>query len=160
MNGVMMVLTLALKWVAARAVARRGGGYTCTSSAVRSPTGSLGETTNDRKNPCIQTVSPEHRQALRFHTESLPTGTAIPITREHLLSLLDSEPSSSTPALAPADRMLTAEDVAERLAVDVQTVRRRQRELGAVRIGRSIRFPERGIDRFVSRRALNRQGIS
>jgi excisionase family DNA binding protein len=110
-----------------------------------------------RKNPSTRAVTPEHRQGLRCHAESLPIGTAIPITREHLLALLDREASLHTDALSPPDRLLTAEEVAGRLAVDVQTVRRRQKQLGAVKIGRSVRFPERGVERFLGRRALNRQ---
>ena len=97
-------------------------------------------------------MSPEHRQALRLVAENLPAGTAIPVVREQLLALLDNEPTAQP--TSSVGRLLTAEQVASRLAVDVQTVRRRQKQLSAVKIGRSVRFREEGVARYLTRRVV------
>ena len=53
---------------------------------------------------------------------------------------------------------MTAAEVAEMLKVDEQTVRRRQRQLGAVRVGRAVRFPTAGVERYLARDTLKRSG--
>lgn len=97
-------------------------------------------------------MTAEYRQALRLLAETLPAGTAIPVLREQLLGLLNNE-TGARPS-GRAEPLLTADEVAERLAVDVQTVRRQQKQLGALKIGRSVRFQEQGVERFLTRRAL------
>jgi len=48
--------------------------------------------------------------------------------------------------------LLTPDDVARLLRVSKKAVYARGRELGAVRIGRRLRFPRKAVDRFVARR--------
>lgn len=102
-------------------------------------------------------MSPELRSALRTLTASLPSGAPVTITvpADQLLALLDTEPAPSTPA-APADRLLNVKEVAERLGVGPQWVFRNQRQLGAVKVGHSVRLPSAAIDRYVARRNVNR----
>jgi excisionase family DNA binding protein len=79
---------------------------------------------------------------------ALPAGAAVPVPREYLLVLLGevsmAEQAKETP-------LLTVDEVAQRLNVDKQTVRRRQKPLGAVKIGRSVRFTEAGITKYLDR---------
>lgn len=111
-----------------------------------------GESAHDRQAQ-YRPVTPEHRAGLRLVAEGLPAGTAVPVVREQLLTLLQSEPTETPDA--PETRLLTAEEVAKRLPVDVQTVRRRQKQLGAVKVGRAVRFSEQGVQRYLARRALS-----
>jgi predicted DNA-binding transcriptional regulator AlpA len=98
-------------------------------------------------------VSPELRQSLRLVAESLPAGTAIPIAREHLLALLDAGSTPSAPTQTVADsKLLKAEQVATLLGMDTLWVYRNKKSLGAVKIGRSLRFQPADIDRYVRRR--------
>ena len=104
-------------------------------------------------------MSPELRAGLRAIAEALPQGALVTVTvpREALLSLLGEEASS--PAAADAPRLLDVEEVAARLGVKKQFVYRHQQSLGAVRLGgRAIRFPERGVEKYLARRAVNRLG--
>lgn len=97
-------------------------------------------------------MTAEQRAALRIVAESLPAGTVIPVAREQLLELLGDVPTQSAPA---ATELLTVDQVAARLGVAPQTVRRRQRQLGAVKVGRSVRFPQPGVERYLSRHRLS-----
>jgi excisionase family DNA binding protein len=54
------------------------------------------------------------------------------------------------------DRYLTAEDVAERLQVDVSWVYRHKAQLGAVRLGMRLwRFSERELESYLAGRAVD-----
>jgi excisionase family DNA binding protein len=99
-------------------------------------------------------VTAEYWAALRLVAESLPTGAAVPVPREQLLAILGSEPTSRTPQVS--DALLQVEQVAERLGVGPQWVYRHQKALGAVRVGRALRFPPAAVARFVERRAVTR----
>jgi excisionase family DNA binding protein len=93
-------------------------------------------------------VSPEQRDAYRTVAETLPAGTPVPITREHLLSLL----GNPTPVQdEKAQSLLTVEEAANRLNVSEQMVRRLDKQLGTVRIGRAVRIPESGVTRYLVR---------
>jgi excisionase family DNA binding protein len=93
-------------------------------------------------------VSPVERDALRVVATSLPAGTAIPVTREHLLTLLGDAPVVKEEKAAP---LLTVAEVAQRLKVDKQTVYKQQKQLGAQKVGRAIRIPESGVARYLAR---------
>jgi excisionase family DNA binding protein len=104
-------------------------------------------------------VIAELRQALRLVTENLPPGTVVPVVREELLALLSGEPSPSTPPSAAAE-LLTVQQTAARLNCGTQFVYRNARSLGGIKMGRSVRFPSAGIDKYVARRSLSRMGSS
>jgi excisionase family DNA binding protein len=99
-------------------------------------------------------VTAEYRAALRLVAESLPAGAAVPVPREQLLTILGSDPISTTPQVPVA--LLQVEQVAERLGVGRQWVYRHQKALGAVRVGRALRFTPGAVARFVERRAVTR----
>lgn len=102
-------------------------------------------------------MTAEHRAALRLVTESLPAGTVVPVVREALLALLDTESAPSTPPSA-APELLTVEQVAARLHCGKQFVYRNARSLGGVKVGRSVRFPSAAVDKYVGRRSKSRMG--
>lgn len=54
-------------------------------------------------------------------------------------------PQASDPAM-----YLTAEEVAKRLHVSAKWVYAHQSELGVVRLGAAIRFPERALERYLT----------
>ncbi len=101
-------------------------------------------------------MSPDLRTGLRALAEALPTGTAVPVPRELLLELLDGAPTpapASNGAGAPAEHMLTAEEVAARLSTTERWVYDHADQLGGKRLSkRCLRFPESSIRRRVERR--------
>ena len=104
-------------------------------------------------------MSPDLRAGLRALAQALPQGAAVTVTvpREALLSLLGEEASS--PAAIDAPRLLDVDEVAARLGVKKQFVYRHQEVLGAIRLGgRAVRFPERGVEKYLARRSVNRLG--
>lgn len=103
-------------------------------------------------------MTAEHRAALRLVAESLPAGTAVPITREQLLQLLDTEPALDRSAPPAAAELLTVKQVAARLNCGKQFVYRNARSLGGVKTGRSVRFPSAAVDKYVARRSISRMG--
>jgi excisionase family DNA binding protein len=104
-------------------------------------------------------VTAEHRAALRLVAESLPAGTAVPIIREQLLQLLDTDPAPGRSTPPAAAELLTVKEVAARLNCGKQFVYRNARSLGAVKVGqRSVRFPSAAVDKYVGRRSLSRMG--
>jgi excisionase family DNA binding protein len=90
--------------------------------------------------------------------EAFPVGAPVTVTvpREALLAL----PGRATPSTAPTDspRLLDAKEVAAHLGVEKQFVYRNKQSLGAVRVGRAVRFPERAVEKYVARRTVNRLG--
>jgi excisionase family DNA binding protein len=78
----------------------------------------------------------------------------ITIPREALLALLDTAAPNPTPS--HTTRLLDADEVACRLGVEKQFVYRHKQTLGAVRVGRAVRFPERNVERYLARRAVAR----
>jgi excisionase family DNA binding protein len=101
-------------------------------------------------------VSPELRSGLQALAEALPTGAPLTITvpREALLALLAQEAPGAAPAESP--RLLDADEVATRLGVEKQFVYRHKKSLGAVHVGRAVRFPERHVERYLARRSVTR----
>jgi predicted DNA-binding transcriptional regulator AlpA len=102
-------------------------------------------------------VTAEYRAALRTVAEGLPAGTIVPTTREQILELLIDTDGGSSPPPTP-EQLLGAEEVRRRLGVGKQWVYRNARQLGAVKIGRALKFSERGLARFIQRRSLGRLG--
>jgi excisionase family DNA binding protein len=98
----------------------------------------------------------EHRAALRTVAEALPAGTAVPITREQLLQLLDTEPTPLRSTPSAAAELLRVKEVAARLNCGKQFVYRNARSLGGVKMGRSVRFPSAAVDKYIARRSLSR----
>ena len=87
---------------------------------------------------------------LRELAASLPPGTAVPVPREWLLELLA---SNSPPISKPAERMLTAEEVAPLLNTTLRWVYSHANQLGGKRLSRRcLRFPESAIRRRIERR--------
>jgi excisionase family DNA binding protein len=101
-------------------------------------------------------VSPELWAGLRALAEALPTGAPVTVTvpREALLALLAQEAPSAAPAESP--RLLDADEVATRLGVEKQFVYRHKKSLGAVHVGRAVRFPQRHVERYLARRSVTR----
>jgi excisionase family DNA binding protein len=102
-------------------------------------------------------VTAEHRAALRTVAEALPAGTVVPITREQLLTLLDTNPPPIT-APAKAERLLSVGEVSQRLGIGRQWVYRNGQQLGKVKIGRTVKFNERSVQRYIDRRSAGRLG--
>jgi excisionase family DNA binding protein len=95
----------------------------------------------------------EFRSALRLVAESLPAGSAIPVRREELLVLLaENGDAPSTPV--QSDRLLTAEEAAERLGMSKEWIYKKAARLPfTVRVGsRALRFSSTGIDKYQARR--------
>ena len=93
------------------------------------------------------------RSALRLVAESLPPGSAIPVLREELLTLLaEKGDAPSTPV--QSDRLLTAEQAAERLGMSKEWIYKKAARLPfTVRVGsRALRFSSTGIDKYQARR--------
>ena len=104
-------------------------------------------------------VTAEHRAALRAVAEPLPTGTILPLTREQVLTLLalsDTELPTSPAAGAANTHLLNAQEVATRLRVEKQWVYHHKKSLGAVKVGRALRFPPGAVDRYIARHSLSR----
>jgi excisionase family DNA binding protein len=80
----------------------------------------------------------------------------ITVPREALLSVLAEETSKASSADSP--RLLDANEVAARLGVEKQFIYRHKQSLGAVRVGRAVRFPERAVERYLARRSTTRLG--
>lgn len=101
-------------------------------------------------------MSPELRAGLTALAQALPAGAPVTITvpREALLALLDT--ATASPALDNTTRLLDAGEVASRLGVEKQFVYRHKQTLGAVCVGRAIRFPERNVERYLARRSIAR----
>jgi len=101
-------------------------------------------------------VSPELRSGLRAVAEALPACAPVTITvpREALLALLAQEASRPAPAESP--QLLDADEVATRLGVEKQFVYRHKKSLGAVHVGRAVRFPERHVERYLACRSVTR----
>lgn len=98
----------------------------------------------------------EHLAALRTVTEGLPVGGTITVTREQLLALFNTEPPTSAPPTA--GHLLAVDEVAARLNVGIQYVYRNKKSLGAVKVGRAVRFPSAAVERFIACRSLSRMG--
>jgi excisionase family DNA binding protein len=111
-------------------------------------------TNHDWQNPALHAVTAPalDRRALHTVVQALPSGTAIPILREHLLTLLEGGLGSIEEPTVSPHGLLTADQVAQRLAVGTQWVYRHKRELGAISAGRAIRFSEQGINKYLERR--------
>jgi hypothetical protein len=96
----------------------------------------------------------EQRSALRSYAEALPAGAVLPVPREWLMSLLDALLQTST---AAEPRLLTPEDIAQRLQVDIQWVYRRAKKWPFTRrLGRLLRFASVGLERWLARQAPDR----
>jgi excisionase family DNA binding protein len=80
----------------------------------------------------------------------------VTVPREALLSLLGEEDPKASPADSAG--LLDVVEVAARLGVERQFVYRHKQSLGAVRVGRAVRFPERAIERYLARRSTTRLG--
>ncbi len=80
----------------------------------------------------------------------------VTIPREALLALLGQEVQGAAPTDSP--RLLDADEVAARLGIEKQFVYRNKQSLGAVRVGRAVRFPERAVEKYLTRRSVNRLG--
>lgn len=102
-------------------------------------------------------MTAEQRAALRIVAESLPAGTVVPVLREQLLELLGDAATQSSPA---ATELLTVDQVAAKLGMGEQFVYRKKKALGAVKVGRSVRFPPAAIDRFIARRSSSRLSVA
>jgi len=90
--------------------------------------------------------------ALREVAASLPPGTALPVSREWLLALL--EPLQGQPGRPqPPDRLLTAGEVAARLHCSKQHVYREAPRWPFTRklAPRVLRFSEAGLERWLAR---------
>jgi excisionase family DNA binding protein len=89
--------------------------------------------------------------ALHELASALPAGAAVPVPREWLLDLLANVAREAPPEAV--DRLLTVEEVAERLGATPKYVYRQagrwpfRRKLG----GRTLRFSERGLARWLER---------
>lgn len=62
-------------------------------------------------------------------------------------------------ASPPSDRpeqLMSVREVGQRLGVGTQWVYRHAGQLGAVKVGRSVKFSERGVRRYIERRSLSR----
>jgi predicted DNA-binding transcriptional regulator AlpA len=63
-----------------------------------------------------------------------------------------------TPAAEPSDRLLTVREAAARLSVSVSTLQHRTRDLPfVVRLGRCVRYSERGIEDYIRRQTRSRK---
>lgn len=103
-------------------------------------------------------MSPELRAGLRALAEALPQGAAVTVTvpRDALLSLLGQEDPKASPIDSAG--LLHVGEVAARLGVEKQFMYRHKQMLGAVCVGRPLRFPERAVERYLARRSVNRLG--
>lgn len=68
-----------------------------------------------------------------------------------------SPPAAVDVASRPAgeDRLLTVQEVADRLGVSADWVYDNQRKFAVVRVGRSLRFRESSVERYLRRNARN-----
>jgi excisionase family DNA binding protein len=104
---------------------------------------------NARKHSQARRVTPQERDALRTYATPLPVGSAILVPREHLLALLGDAPLAGE---KKDSALLTVPEVAQRLKVGKQTVYRKARQLGAVKVGRTVRFTAAGVAKYLERR--------
>lgn len=90
---------------------------------------------------------------LRRAAAALPPGTSITIPRDALLEVLGPEPIAPPVRIEAPDRLLTAREVARRLAVAPRWVYAHAGTLPFTRrIGtRVLRFSERGLERHLAR---------
>jgi excisionase family DNA binding protein len=103
-------------------------------------------------------VSPDLRAGLRALAEALPQGAAVTVTvpREALIALLGQEPPKASPT--DSARLLDVDEVAARLGVKKQFIYRNKQSLGAVRVGRAVRFSEQAVGKYLARRSIHRLG--
>ena len=102
-------------------------------------------------------MTAEQKSALRTLAGSLPPGTPIHVPSEWLLAALGE--AEETPLVpSPEPRLLTPEEVASRLGVEVQWVYRRARSWSfARRLGRAIRIDPVGLEKWLARQSPDRQ---
>ena len=86
---------------------------------------------------------------------ALPTGAAVPVPREWLLTLLEPAPASSVSTPEPADEpLLTADDVAARFGLSKDWCYRHWRAIGGVKLSRKVpRFPATAVRRYLASRS-------
>ncbi|MFI5168077.1 MAG: helix-turn-helix domain-containing protein [Thermoanaerobaculales bacterium] len=102
-------------------------------------------------------MTAELRLALRNLAAALPPGATILVQASDLLALL--QPTAVTPpeAVPPraepptVERYMTPEEVAALLKVPRAYPYRHQRQLGGVKVGKYLRFPESAICRRLGR---------
>jgi predicted DNA-binding transcriptional regulator AlpA len=96
------------------------------------------------------------RDLLRAFAEALPAGSV----REEALAVLEAAkaPSGATVPAETPDRLLRAEEVAERLGLDVGTIYKQAKRWPFTRkLGRRcLRFSEQGLARWLDRQKLPR----
>ena len=94
--------------------------------------------------------------ALRTLAEALPSGTPVPVPREHLLTLLDGvwTPRAATTTPTAIDQLLTAQEASKLLGVSPQWLYKSgEARPFKVHVGRrAIRFSKAKIERWVTRR--------
>jgi hypothetical protein len=96
----------------------------------------------------------EQKTTLRSYAEALPIGALVPVPREWLMALLREPPKPRTP---PEPRLLTPEEVARRLQVEVQWVNRGAKKWPlTTRLGRLVRFESAGFERWLARQDSHR----
>lgn len=94
---------------------------------------------------------------LRRAAELLPFGAFLTLPRDALLAAIadagGAGVATDTPVIADPERWLTAEQVAETYHVTRRWCYDHAKALGARHLSRRcVRFPERGIERFLARR--------
>ena len=91
------------------------------------------------------------RGALLTLAMALPEGSAVPVPREVLLELLDGKSAELPKA---TDRLLGADEVAERMSVSLAWVYRQARRWPFTRrLGRkALRFSEAGFEKWLNHR--------
>lgn len=94
--------------------------------------------------------------ALRTLAEALPSGTSVPVPREHLLTLLNGAwtPQAATATPPAMDQLLTVHETAKLLGVSPQWLYKSgEARPFKVRVGRrTIRFSRAKIERWLTRR--------
>jgi hypothetical protein len=94
-------------------------------------------------------ASPSPRNPTRAHERQATVVELSPAQLEHLADLLADRLRPPSTA-----QLVTATELAERLGVDPKTVYRHADDLGAIRVGRRLRFdPETALARYVSVRS-------
>lgn len=98
-------------------------------------------------------------ERLRVMVEAVPAGGSVTIPRDWLAGELGRAPVPADPGdkprpePAPADRWLTAAEVAQRLHTSERWVYDHQAELGGKRLSRRcLRFSEAAVRRYMERR--------
>jgi excisionase family DNA binding protein len=89
---------------------------------------------------------------LRRAAEALPPGASITLPREALLEVLSHDAAEAPDSDTPPDRLLKASEVAERLAVSRKFIYEHLDRWPFVRrIGSTVRFSEKGLERWLAR---------